>query len=380
MHRLVASIQTSVVRPLIFQGAPIYRNYAQLERLLRQRLSEAHAMLLAEPVGTADDRAIDWYSRADGDITRLVDLPPEAQAAAMDQLAKLVAEIDQLADELSASPALHIQAIGGALALTHTYPDDENLYVVGDQPVLTGWGFVPGTVNGRPETLTRFRHHHPQPFEPSRQSHQSPEILLANKKFSVVDLIPVLAFLLGLGLAAGLLLGVHSCTPKKAPLIDQLENELGRSDSLNNQILTLLSELDAKQRMCGPPQPPTQELQNSECRSPRIIIKVWDHNALDGDIVSISVNGHVVRRSLNLDTCGNKNKEPVGMSGPCVIPIDLSQMVQPGGTVQILVTALSEGKNPPNSAALKIIGECTAREQEWLLKTGQSASMGIIYR
>jgi len=52
----------SGVRPLGVRGEPLHNSAVQLGRIVRRRLGDAAADLLAEPQLHADGKDIDWYA------------------------------------------------------------------------------------------------------------------------------------------------------------------------------------------------------------------------------------------------------------------------------------------------------------------------------
>src|SRR5215475_11691931 len=71
----------SGVRPLGVRGQPLHNAAAQLRRVVRRRLGDATATLLADPQPHEDGKAIDWYADAEGEVKRVADLPPAERSA-----------------------------------------------------------------------------------------------------------------------------------------------------------------------------------------------------------------------------------------------------------------------------------------------------------
>ncbi len=104
-------------------------------------------------------------------------------------------------------------------------------------------------------------------------------------------------------------------------------------------------------------------LRDVYCDSPIINLKFWDHATQDGDVVLIRI-GKNWEKSVNLNACGGP-KEPRG--GGCV---HYNLKLKKGEIATIIVKALNEGTISPNTASLKIEGNCTPSLQHWNLKTG----------
>lgn len=122
-------------------GRPVHSLYAQLRAVVEARLSPRHAGMFAEPVMHSDNR-IDWYAPAAGTPLRLAALAPDQAAAARATLHQLAADLTALSATLTASASDSDQAMGHLIALALSTPDDSHIFVLGDQPVLTFWGFA----------------------------------------------------------------------------------------------------------------------------------------------------------------------------------------------------------------------------------------------
>lgn len=151
------------IRALGTGGEPVVGKHEQLARLLASRLSPRHAALLAEPVIEAERGTIDWYARlpagsGGGAVRALGDLPEAEQAAARDDLARLLAEIGDLRDRLAASDRPGDRLIGQMLGHALHVPRAENVKLVGDQPVLTDWGHRAPEDEARNDILTGIQH------------------------------------------------------------------------------------------------------------------------------------------------------------------------------------------------------------------------------
>jgi len=70
------------LRPLGVRGEPLHGTAAQLRRVVRRRLGDATADLLADPQPHEDGSTIDWYAGWTGDVQSLADLESTALVAA----------------------------------------------------------------------------------------------------------------------------------------------------------------------------------------------------------------------------------------------------------------------------------------------------------
>lgn len=127
-------------RPLGAFGQPVHMSYVQLRAAVAQRLGERHANLFARP--QIDDRSgvIRWVAPIDGEPRRWADLDPQEQADRALDLQIMKAEFDTyLADLKSAEGG---KAFASVLENALQTPNDGHLHFVGDQPVMTFWGFT----------------------------------------------------------------------------------------------------------------------------------------------------------------------------------------------------------------------------------------------
>jgi len=92
-----------------------------------------------------------------------------------------------------------------------------------------------------------------------------------------------------------------------------------------------------------------------------VTITVWDHGAEDGDIISIYLNGKVIKSKLLL----TKKKQS--------FRVQLT-----GGQNQFEVEAVNEGSTPPNTATVEISNVTKGKpSQVYERKTGKRASMNL---
>ena len=153
---LIATTQRASYNAMRHQGILVTDSYAQLRAMLEKTLSPRHAMLFAEPAHDSAGASTDWYTAAQGAPVPLDRLSPEEKAKAGAAISSLASDVSQLASELMQSSEAPKNIRGNILALALRYPDAGHLYMVGDQPVITCWGFDPGTLGAQPEDLVRL--------------------------------------------------------------------------------------------------------------------------------------------------------------------------------------------------------------------------------
>ena len=151
------------VRPLGVRGEPLHNAAPQLRRVVRRRLGDEAAALLAEPQVHEDGSAIDWYADGPGPVQPLSALPPDRQAEAMDRVERTLADIRRLGDSLAgAGPREEQGMVGLSLQLAARTPAPSFVFVVGDRPVVVCWGYEKDAAS----TLTIERPPVPVPAPP----------------------------------------------------------------------------------------------------------------------------------------------------------------------------------------------------------------------
>ena len=123
-------------------GDPIYRAAEQIRTLLQKELGEPVAQIFAIPVRNDKTNELDWYSPIEGSALRLQQLSPEEQITIKEIIATRFASIDQfgsrLKNEIGTEAA---RTYASLLDSAKSYPNDEQIFVINGQPVITFWGF-----------------------------------------------------------------------------------------------------------------------------------------------------------------------------------------------------------------------------------------------
>ncbi len=135
----------SGVRPLGVRGEPLHNAAPQLRRVVRRRLGDEAAALLAEPQLHEDGTTIDWYAdEPGGEACPLASLPPDRQAQLQARADHLLADIRRLGDSLAgAGPREEMGLVGLSLQLAARAPAPSFVFAVGDRPVIVCWGYEP---------------------------------------------------------------------------------------------------------------------------------------------------------------------------------------------------------------------------------------------
>lgn len=151
----------SGVRPLGVRGEPLHNAAPQLRRVVRRRLGDDAAGLLADPQMHEDGKAIDWYADWPGAVQPLSALAPERRTEVLAQVERTLAEIRRLGDMLAgAGPREDMGVVGLSLQLAARPPAQSFIFMVGERPVIVCWGYEKeAAASLLPSTL-------PRPTEP----------------------------------------------------------------------------------------------------------------------------------------------------------------------------------------------------------------------
>jgi hypothetical protein len=129
------------VRPLGVRGEPLHGVASQLLGVIRRRLGDDTASLLAEPQWREGGDGIDWYATRGGDVRRLADLSESERSEVLGIVENRLNSIRALGAQLEGSSSDEAQLIGRSLQLATRRPSDDFVYVVGGQPVIVAWGY-----------------------------------------------------------------------------------------------------------------------------------------------------------------------------------------------------------------------------------------------
>ena len=176
MSTKIATRSSSGLRPQGTGGQTVQQAYQAIVHYLRRGLSESHALLLAEPNQSDRGGMIDWYSEA-SDAAGAVPIdavPPERRGAIYARLAALMNDIRARAEELKNSSRQSERLLGQMLLLALEIPNEECLFVVGDQPVLIFWGYLADAPSPQRGVIDRMIAESRRPRQP-RPSPEAPQ-------------------------------------------------------------------------------------------------------------------------------------------------------------------------------------------------------------
>ncbi|MBV8192177.1 MAG: hypothetical protein JOY64_07440 [Alphaproteobacteria bacterium] len=196
----------SGVRPLGVRGEPLHNAAPQLRRVVRRRLGDTAADLLAEPQLHEDGKAIDWYADAAGPVQPLSALPAEQKQAVLDEVERKLGDIRRLGDTLAtAGPKEEMGIVGLSLQLAARAPAESFIFLVGERPCIVCWGYEKDAANALlPAVLPTVPQHQPV-LEPPRlgpavlepQPFVRPPVRVIPWARTLILALPLLLLLLG---------------------------------------------------------------------------------------------------------------------------------------------------------------------------------------
>lgn len=266
------------VRPLGVRGDALHNVAGQLLAVIRRRLGEGPANLLAEPQLREGGDGIDWYAARSGEVRRFADLSEAERAATLETVETRLAAIRSLGAVLKESTGSEeARLIGRSLELSTARPSDDFIFLVDGDPVIAAWGYEADAVAG----LAPFAPPPvPAPFRPSPAVMASAPAVLLPARLAWAPWLSALLF----GLLLLLLLLITSwllraCAPvdpslniatletpappapepppDPTPLLKaSLDSEQADQDKLKAELAALEAELKDKVAMCKPIEPP----------------------------------------------------------------------------------------------------------------------------
>jgi len=130
------------VRPLGVRGDPLHAVAGQLLAVIRRRLGDGPADLLAEPQMRESGDGIDWYATRQGDARPLSQASDQERTAALQTIDGHLDAIRGLGTQLASQDSSdEAQLIGKSLLLSTSRPSDDFVYLVDGQPVIAAWGY-----------------------------------------------------------------------------------------------------------------------------------------------------------------------------------------------------------------------------------------------
>ncbi|TAJ86743.1 hypothetical protein [Reyranella sp.] len=265
------------VRPLGVRGDPLHAVAGQLLAVIRRRLGDGPANLLADPQLRESGDGIDWYAAQSGTARRLNELSENERAETLRTVETHLGAIRDLGAQLQASATSEeSRLIGRSLELATSRPSDDFIFVVDGQPVIVAWGYeADAAASLQPFALPAV----PKPIPPTAVFASAPAASLPGR----LGWAPWLsALLFGLLLLLLLLLTswlLRACVPvdpslniathetpappapeappDPTPLLKaSLDEDKADEQKLRAELASLQAELKTKLEQCKPIEPP----------------------------------------------------------------------------------------------------------------------------
>jgi hypothetical protein len=147
---LLAKTRLDEFRPLGSLGEPAYLAYPRLVAALEALGAEDCARYFARPEPDGRGETLSWHAPDDGPARLWTSLSEEEQRETAPRLLAIKEQLSQLCSVREAVAAT--DGIARLLRSAAVSPGLEHLYVVGERPVLTAWGF--DREHGRFDTLS----------------------------------------------------------------------------------------------------------------------------------------------------------------------------------------------------------------------------------
>jgi hypothetical protein len=269
------------VRPLGVRGDPLHAVAGQLLAVIRRRLGDGPAELLAEPQLREGGDGIDWYAARSGEVRRFADLGDTEKAATLETIETRLTSIRSLAAVLKESTGSEeARLIGRSLEVATVRPSDDFVFLVDGEPVIAAWGYEADAA----ASLAAFA---PPPVPVTPRPPPAPAAILASAPAVVLPArlawAPWLsALLFGLLLLLLLLIAswlLRACAPvdpslnvathetpappapepppDPTPLLKaSLDSQEADNAKLKAELAALESDLKDKVALCKPPEPP----------------------------------------------------------------------------------------------------------------------------
>ena len=142
MSILVTSANPLGLRALGSGGRTAVASFEQITRTLRQSLGPDHASLFAEP--SPRGGSVDWFTEAERGETpvRLTDADAGLRNRGLARLETLVRDVEAKAVSLRKSDRQDERILGDMLTHAREIPSADAVFLIGERPVLTFWGYV----------------------------------------------------------------------------------------------------------------------------------------------------------------------------------------------------------------------------------------------
>lgn len=140
-------------------GQAVFDSALQIRETLRLRNQQAALDILAVPQINDSGERIDWYAPLAGEVIPWDAASEPQRDRALTHLSSSLSQLRQLSTQCQASEKTSVRLFGLLLDKAMQFPDREHVWLVGDKPVITFWGFVHQGQTAREEALACLQSH-----------------------------------------------------------------------------------------------------------------------------------------------------------------------------------------------------------------------------
>ncbi len=139
-------------------GKPVYASAERLRSAIRSRLGDPHARLFAIPRLSDDGGSMDWYVEGEGPVVSWIEATSGQRQRIVERVEELLAGLKELANAPVADADGGGEELRQLVRQALFVPERmENVFLVGDQPVVTFWGYVTHDMKGDNDILFHLR-------------------------------------------------------------------------------------------------------------------------------------------------------------------------------------------------------------------------------
>ena len=151
-QQLIQNDIISQCRLEMLEGIELISRHQLLRQVVSDELGPAAASILAEPVKNLERDSITWYTDLPGAAIHFRDLNEEERIFVRQEVDRRAGQFAELAARLKSSKASNRVMAGDLLERVLSRADSRDLYLVGGQAVVAGWGLSsgPGRLEGGP--------------------------------------------------------------------------------------------------------------------------------------------------------------------------------------------------------------------------------------
>ncbi|HAU28813.1 MAG TPA: hypothetical protein DCW68_01705 [Rhodospirillaceae bacterium] len=158
MEILIKSRSVRSYHALGVMGKPVYASAERLRLAISKRLGDGHAHLFAIPRLSDDGGSMDWYAAGEGAVVSWVEATQEQRKHIADRVEEMLVGLKDLANTPAAEEDQDGEDVRQLLRQALFVPERmENVFLVGEQPVVTFWGYVTHDMKGDNDILFHLR-------------------------------------------------------------------------------------------------------------------------------------------------------------------------------------------------------------------------------